>query len=124
MKTAGEYFEQLLEIHRAGTGIPGKYARARAFLERLTRDATDGECLQFPDLFSRLSHVCRENELGKTATFRVQRFRIHANRVARGETSPSPVDYALDMKALCLFTSALLSAPVPGALREVYAGVP
>ncbi|MDR0544520.1 MAG: AAA family ATPase [Odoribacteraceae bacterium] len=124
MKAAGEYFEQLVEIHRAGTGIPGKYARARAFLERLTRDATDGECLQFPDLFSRLSHVCRENELGKTATFRVQRFRIHANKIARGEMSPSPVDYALDMKALCLFTSALLSAPAPDALREVYAGVP
>ena len=64
-KTAFEYFDELLEIHTTENTIQTKYSRLRILLEKVTKDLTRKESIQFSNLFSRLSFACEKQSLPK-----------------------------------------------------------
>jgi superfamily II DNA or RNA helicase len=104
--------------------MTGKYANTRDYLERITREATGGGNVQFPDLFSRLTFLCQARDINKSIAYRVQQCRANANKTARRQMNPSGTDLALDIKALALFTAALLNVTPPDELQNIYKNIP
>ena len=59
MTKAIDYFAELFEVHTdENIPIHLKYTQLRTLLEKITKDLTNTETLQFSNLFSRLSFVC------------------------------------------------------------------
>ena len=87
--TGVEFFEELNEYHNDGNDIKAKYARMRSMLERITKDLTKTDSVQFSNLFSRLSFVCTKKGLNKLKTYQINTFRINANNVLHSNYSPT-----------------------------------
>ena len=53
------YFDEVFEVHSdKNISVNLKYTQLRTLLEKITKDLTLNEVLQFSNLFSRLSFVC------------------------------------------------------------------
>ena len=115
-KTAFEYFDELLEIHTTENTIQTKYARLRILLEKITKDLTRKESLQFSNLFSRLSFVCEKQFLPKN----IHGLRISANKVLQENYSPTLNEYETHFKFLSEFISKALKVSVPQNISILY----
>lgn len=113
------FFEELLAYHHAKNTLKDKYSRLRLLMERVCKNMTAGENVQFSNLFSRLNYVCQQTGLSARATYRINTFRIHANSVLHNDFDPSEEDYLQDLKAICDALSHWYNVPVPEALQEL-----
>jgi len=120
MKAKGiEFFDELIEYHNDNNDIQAKYARMRSLLERITKDLTADDNVQFSNLFSRLSFVCTKTGLDKKKTYQINSFRINANNVLHSNYSPTPVEYLQDLKSLCHVISHFYSTEIPEELLQL-----
>ncbi|WP_298733358.1 AAA domain-containing protein [uncultured Chitinophaga sp.] len=119
MDTGAVFFDELLVYHQANNTLKDKYTRLRLLLERVCRNMTAGEHMQFSNLFSRLNYVCRQTKLNPRATYRINTFRIHANSVLHNDFNPTEEDYLQDLKAICEVISHFYGIPVPAALQPL-----
>jgi hypothetical protein len=117
--TGTGFFEELLAYHRANNTLKDKYSRLRFLLERVCRNMSAGENMQFSNLFSRLNYVCQQTGLDARTTYRINTFRIHANSVLHNDFNPTGDDYLQDLKAICDVLSHFYNIPVPAALQEL-----
>lgn len=117
--TGVEFFEELNEYHNEGNDIKAKYARMRSMLERITKDLTATDSVQFSNLFSRLSFVCTKTLLDKRKTYQINSFRINANSVLHSNYSPTYEEYLHDLKALCITISHFYSTDIPKELLQI-----
>lgn len=115
-KTAFEYFDELLEIHTTENTTQGKYSRLRILLEKITKDLTRKESLQFSNLFSRLSFVCEKQSLPKN----IHGLRISANKVLHENYKPTINEYETHFKFLSEFISKALKISVPPNVSILY----
>src|SRR4051812_25112310 len=99
--TGVEFFDQLSELHHQSNTIKDKYPKLRSLLERVCKDMTAGDTIQFSNLFSRLNYVCKKTKLPPRRTYQVNTFRVNANNVLFGDFNPAEEDYLQDLKALC-----------------------
>ncbi len=119
MRSTGiEFFNELTEYHNDSNDIKAKYARMRSLLERVSKDLTSGDSVQFSNLFSRLSFVCTKTNLDKRKTYQINTFRINANNVLHSNFSPSREEYLQDLKALCNAISHFYDTEIPQELFE------
>ena len=115
--SASEYFDQLLEIERTEKNIQSKYARLRILLEKITKDLTRNESVQFSNLFSRLSFVCDNNSLPKN----IHGLRIIANKVLHDNYKPEIIEYKTHLKYLSVFISkACDDSIIPKSIIKLY----
>lgn len=120
MKAKGiEFFEELIEYHNDNNDIQAKYARMRSLLERITKDLTADDKVQFSNLFSRLSFVCTKTGLDKKKIYQINSFRINANNVLHSNYSPTKEEYLQDLKALCHAISHFYSTEIPVELLQL-----
>lgn len=114
-----EFFDELIEYHHDTNDIKAKYARMRSLLERITKDLTAEDKVQFSNLFSRLSFVCTKTGLDKKKIYQINTFRINANNVLHSNYSPTSEEYLHDLKALCNAISHFYSIEVPKELFQL-----
>ena len=113
------YFEELLEYHRETTDLKSRYAKMRSLLERVARDMTSGENVQFSNLFSRLNYACDKMMLDKGNAWQLNTFRINANKVLHEGLSPTVDQYLRDLKAIAFAIGHFYGAFVPKELLEI-----
>jgi hypothetical protein len=119
MQSTGiEFFNEVFEYHTDSNDIKAKYARLRSLLERVCKDLTSTDSVQFSNLFSRLSFVCTKTGLDKRKTYQINTFRINANNVLHSNFSPTRQDYLQDLKALCNAISHFYETEIPGEIFE------
>jgi len=114
------FFEELEETHHEPDSIKDKYLKMRSLLERVCKDLTANERIQFSNLFSRLNYICEKTKLDKYKTFQINTFRINANNVLHADSEPTKEDYLQDLKALCNALSHFYNAVIPSTLSIVF----
>lgn len=119
MKITGlEYFQELIDCHNESNSIKDKYSRIRSLLEKVCKEITSNESIQFSNLFSRLNYVCEKTGLAKVDTYRINTLRIHANKVLHAEFNPTKEEYLLDLRALCVALSHFYKIAIPQYLLD------
>jgi superfamily I DNA and/or RNA helicase len=107
------YFDELIEINDKKCRIVEKYAKMRVVLERMCRELTLTENIQFSNLFSRLSYICETKQMNKKSKFQIHRFRVNANKVLHSKYEPTEEEYKQDLKALCETIRFFYNAELP-----------
>lgn len=115
--TAIDYFEELLEVH-TDENIPLhlKYTQLRTLLEKVTKELTNKEVLQFSNLFSRLSFICDKHKSSRN----IHSFRITANKVLHENIRPTNEEYQTHFKYLSEFISSTYKIAVPDEIKVLY----
>lgn len=117
MTKAFDYFAELFEVHTdENIPIHLKYTRLRTLLEKITKDLTSTETLQFSNLFSRLSFVCDKFKVSRN----IHSFRITANKVLHENIRPSSEEYQTHFKYLSEFISSTTNFAVPEEVKNLY----
>src|SRR5690606_29297579 len=80
-----EIYDDLIEIHKQQNSRTDKYPKLRSLLERICKDLTKNESIQFSNLFSRLNYVCEKTNLDRRKTFQINTLRINANNVLHSD---------------------------------------
>lgn len=114
-----EFFDDLIEIHNEQNRTKDKYPKLRSLLERVCKDLTTNESVQFSNLFSRLNYVCEKTNLDRRKTFQINTLRINANNVLHSDFKPTQEDYLQNLKALCNALSHFYSIDIPRVLLSV-----
>lgn len=114
-----EFFDDLIEIHNGQNSIIDKYPKLRSLLERVCKDLTANESIQFSNLFSRLNYVCEKTNLDRRKTFQINTLRINANNVLHADFKPTQEDYLQNLKALCNALSHFYGISIPKILFDI-----
>lgn len=114
-----EFFDDLIDIHNEQNSITNKYPKLRSLLERVCKDLTANESIQFSNLFSRLNYVCEKEKLDRRKTFQINTLRINANNVLHSDFKPTQEDYLQNLKALCNALSHFYSIDIPKSLSNI-----
>jgi hypothetical protein len=114
-----EFFDDLIEIHNEQNSVIDKYPKLRSLLERVCKDITKDESIQFSNLFSRLNYVCEKTNLDRRKTFQINTLRINANNVLHSDFKPTQDDYLQNLKAICNAISHFYSIDIPNVLLPV-----
>jgi len=114
---ATNYFDEVFEVH-SDKNIPInlKYTQLRTLLEKITKDLTLNEVLQFSNLFSRLSFVCDKYNTTK----KIHGFRVTANNILHDNLRPTNDQYFTHLKYFCEFISSAYKVAVPEDLKNLY----
>jgi len=114
-----EFFDDLIEIQNEQNNITDKYPKLRSLLERVCKDLTANESIQFSNLFSRLNYVCEKFNFNGYHKYWINSFRINANKVLHREISTvGNCPYKSDLRALCDFGKICYNMPIPDSLIE------
>lgn len=112
-----DYFSELEEIHFDETlSTNQKYTQLRNLLERITKDLTLNEVLQFSNLFSKLSFICDKYQVSR----KIHSFRVTANKVTFQRTKPSIEEYLTHFKYFAEFISNVFKIAIPIQLKEQF----
>lgn len=114
-----EFFDDLIEIHNEQNNISDKYPKLRTLLERICKDLTTKENMQFSNLFSRLSYLCEKTNLDRRKTFQLHKLRINANKMLHEDFTPTHEDYLQNLKALCQAISHFYGIAIPKSLSGI-----
>ncbi|NBA78804.1 AAA family ATPase [Emticicia sp. ODNR4P] len=114
-----EFFDDLIEIHNEQNSTTDKYPKLRSLLERVCKDLTTNESIQFSNLFSRLNYVCEKTNLDRRKTFQINTLRINANNVLHADFKPTQEDYLQNLKALCNALSHFYGIDIPKSLLDI-----
>lgn len=79
--------QELSQIHQSDFSFRQKFLELKLVLERISKEVTDGESLQFPSLFSRLVFISQKYMLPQTLEQNLHRIRITANFLLKDENN-------------------------------------
>lgn len=116
--TGADYFVELTELHHDENALKDKYPGLRSLLERVCKDLTADEGLQFSNLFARLNYVCEKTRYDRRKTFEINKLRINANKMLHEGWIPDTSDYAYNLKALCEWLSFVFDVEIPTELNQ------
>lgn len=71
-----QYSEDLQYIINSETSLKNKYLQLKGILERLCKDLTQNESLQFPSLFSRIVFISQKFKLTESLEWQLQNIRV------------------------------------------------
>lgn len=118
-RTGIGFFNEIMEYHSESISLNSKYSKLRWLLERVCKEITSGEPLQFSHLFSRLNYACKLKGLDRRRTSQLNRFRINANKIQHGEWQPSLSDYLQDLKVISETIGFFYDTAIPSQLLLV-----
>lgn len=113
-------FTELVEVNERKCSIVEKYAKMRFVLERICKDLTANDNIQFSNLFSRLDYLCEIKQMPKRSRFQIHRFRVNANKVLHSQYEPTEEEYKQDLEALCSTISFFDNIEIPSELSSVF----
>lgn len=100
------YFSDIKEVDNSDMSLRNKYIHLKRILERLCKDLTIEELLQFPSLFSRLVFIAQKYNLPKSLEWQLQNIRVKSSFLLRDDNNLISTDQYLRSKnALLRFLS-------------------
>ncbi|MEG1616331.1 MAG: AAA domain-containing protein [Bacteroidales bacterium] len=118
---AAEYYSELQGLLETNAlTLPESYRRVRFLFERLCKQVTVQETMQFPNLFSRLSWILQhklQEEWMLCAELNALRVRI--NKITKEEVPPTLNSLREDILILASGVRALLGEPFSAAIEEL-----
>ncbi|HTI89242.1 MAG TPA: AAA domain-containing protein [Puia sp.] len=118
--TGIEFFNEIMEYHSERVGLNSKYSKLRGLLERVCKEITAGEPVQFSNLFSRLNYACKKKGLDRRRTYQLNTFRINANKIQYGQWQPSTSDYLQDLKVISETVGYFYDTAIPPELLRIF----
>ena len=113
--THDELFDRCLEIATATDGSPTRNRLMHETLLLACEAATDGGRTGFGNLFSQVDRICRRCGVSERDRLEIQLMRRHSNR--RDQLTHRELMY--DIRALCLFISAVFAVDIPPRLSRI-----
>ena len=89
MINTDNYFEEIRTIRDANKALTDKTIVLKQLLERLCKEATQSEAMQFSTLFSRIVFIAQKYNLSKKIEWELQNFRVKVKEQIKNST---PVD--------------------------------
>lgn len=80
-----DYHTEIQEADRVDLPLRNKYIHLKQVLERVCKDITASETLQFPSLFSRLVYISQKINIPRTLEWQLQNIRVKANFLQRND---------------------------------------
>lgn len=94
------YREEILAIAQSDALITDKSIQLKQILERLCKEITSQEAMQFPNLFSRLVFVAQKYNLTKKTEWQLQNFRVKVSEQYKKSVAVDQKSYAWAERAL------------------------
>ena len=113
--THDELFDRCLEIATATDGSPARNRLMHETLLLACEAATDGGRTGFGNLFSQVDRICRRCGVSERERLEIQLMRRHSN--SRDRLAHRELMY--DIRALCLFISAVFAVDIPPRLSRL-----
>ena len=113
--THDELFDRCLEIATATDGSPTRNRLMHETLLLACEAATDGGRTGFGNLFSQVDRICRRCGVSERERLEIQLMRRHSN--SRDRLAHRELMY--DIRALCLFISAVFAVDIPPRLSRI-----
>lgn len=119
--TAAEYYTELTELIETNQlTLPSKYRRVRFLFERLCKQVTLHENMQFPNLFARLSWISQHLIPGdKILTGQLSGLRVRLNKLLHAESEMNNSVFMTDVLILAKGVRQLLGDPFPPFLEDL-----
>lgn len=92
------YIEEIQSVSQSQSEYPEKIRQLKSLLQRLAKELTKDEILQFPNLFSRLVFIAQKHQLSKQLEWKLQHLRVLAKR---REKKIDVSDYRQAERAVC-----------------------
>lgn len=116
-KQTTSFFTSLLQVYVGkDTSIITKYKVLRSLLNKITKNITAKEVLQFSNLFSRLSFICNKYQVSKN----IHSFRMISNELREVSTEELDLFFPTYWKDINEFVSQVYNVPVPDLNRLAY----
>ncbi|MDD4727237.1 MAG: AAA domain-containing protein [Dysgonamonadaceae bacterium] len=77
------YYEEIQEITQSSNSLSSKSIQLKQLLERLSKEITKNESMQFSTLFSRLVFIAQKYDLSKQTEWQLQNFRVKVTELRR-----------------------------------------
>lgn len=101
------YLTEIQEISKSELTFNDKLFELKKLLERLSRELTSGESIQFPTLFSRLVFLAQKHQLHKQLEWQLQNLRVRAKEIRKKREDLSGIEYRQHERALLNFLELL-----------------
>lgn len=111
------YIDELIDIHfEASYSLPEKYKKLRELLDKISKELTKDEVVNFSNLFSRLAYLVDKYNTKRN----IHRFRTVANEVIYNDKQISYLEYTTHLKYLAEFIATIFSEPVSEKLKAEF----
>ncbi|SEB01526.1 AAA domain-containing protein [Flavobacterium gillisiae] len=111
------YIEELSEIHFDNIlTIPEKYKKLRDLLEKITKELTKNEVVNFSNLFSRLTFIVDKYQTKRN----IHRFRGTANEVVYKQKMVSYEEYNTHFKYIAEFIAKVFNYSIPQLIQNEF----
>lgn len=114
-----ELTSELKYISESNSSVREKYIQLKRFLERICRELTLEELLQFPSLFSRIVYIAQKYKLTSGLEWQLQNIRIKGSFLLKDEQNiVSQIQYERALHHITLFVSVVYDGVVGEAIPE------
>ena len=100
MINTNNYYEEIRAIRDAKKELAYKSIELRQLLERLCKEATQDEAMQFSTLFSRIVFIAQKYNLSKKTEWELQNFRVRVKELRKNNTPITPKIYNQSEQAI------------------------
>ena len=100
MINTSNYREEIRTIKLADNKLADKAIALKQLLERLCKEATQSEAMQFSTLFSRIVFIAQKYNLSKKTEWELQNFRVKVKQQVRNNTSVDLKTYKQSEQAI------------------------
>lgn len=111
------YFEELIQVYQLNpSDFVKTYKGFRVLLMKVAKELTEEESIQFSNLFSRLSFVCKKFNLNR----KIHSVRVVANQVIQSEYKVEELECQTHMMWLSEFIASAYNVDVPDVLKDQF----
>jgi len=105
-----EYLDELVAVHTDPLlSLQTKYPLLRSLLEKIAKDLTSHETINFADLFSRLSFICTMYQTSRN----IHALRVAANKLLHDNIIPAHEEYDYHISTFAKFIADTYDIAVP-----------
>jgi len=101
------YLADIQEISTSGFTFSNRLFELKRVMERLSRELTSDEPVQFPTLFSRLVFLARKHRLPERLEWQLQHLRVRSREVRESNSELTEAEYRQHEQALVTFLKQL-----------------
>lgn len=106
--TANSYRPEIEDINDSTISIRDKYIRLKKILERICKEITSGESLQFSSLFSRLVFITQKFKLAPSLEWQLQTIRVKSSFLLKDKNNlVSQAQYKKAIESIYIFISII-----------------
>ncbi len=106
------YITEIQEISNSESSFNEKLFALKKLLERLSRELTADEQIQFPNLFSRLVFLARKHQLPKQLEWKLQNLRVQAKEIRKTKKELAESEYHRHERTLLDFLQNLSGSDI------------